>query len=389
MNAAESRPVDRLRTGLAALGLLAALAAPAAAQTRADSAAVLLEAARALQGEGRGAAARELFRFIERRYPDTPAALEARSSLRALPRQSELGTGRTGFLLFNTLYGAFLGVAVPAAAGAADEAPYGAGLLLGAPLGFFGARAFAARHIRTSGQAAAASFATIWGTWQGLGWQQVLDVGNREVCNEFGCYTESSSTAPWVAMVVGGLAGLGTGWALAASRPVANGTASLVSHSSFWASWFGLALGRVADLENDNLFAAILLAGDAGLLASLPASRAWQPSPSRVRLMTAAGLAGGLAGFGIDLLADVDDDRTALGVAAGTSALGLLLGAALTHDRDDLDQPSGDVTALVSVRDRVSLALPLPVPGAVRLSDRIGRTRLRPAARFTLFSATF
>lgn len=389
MNAPQTRRVDRLRTGLAALGLLAALAAPAAAQTRADSAAVLLEAARTLQGEGRGAAARELFRFIERRYPDTPAALEARSRLRALPRQSELGTGRTGFLLFNTLYGAFLGVAVPAAAGADDEAPYGAGLLLGAPLGFFGARAFAARHIRTSGQAAAASFATIWGTWQGLGWQQVLDVGDREVCNGFGCYTESSSTAPWVAMVVGGLAGLGTGWALAASRQVANGTASLVSHSSFWASWFGLALGRAADLDDDNLFAAVLLAGDAGLLASLPASRAWQPSPSRVRLITAAGLAGGLAGFGIDLLADVDDDRTALGVAAGTSALGLLLGAALTHDRDDLDQPSGDVTALVSLRDGISLALPLPVPGTVRLADRIGRTRLRPAARLLLFSATF
>lgn len=389
MTAAPAPRVHRLRTGFAALGLLAALAAPAAAQTRADSAAVLLEAARTLQGEGRGAAARELFRFIERRYPDTPAALEARSRLRALPRQSELGTGRTGFLLFNTLYGAFLGVAVPAAAGADDEAPFGAGLLLGAPLGFFGARAFAARHIRTSGQAGVASFATIWGTWQGLGWQRILDVGDRKVCNEFGCYTESSSTAPWVAMVVGGLAGLGTGWALAATRTVANGTASLVSHSSFWASWFGLAVGRVADLEDDNLLAAVLLAGNAGLLTSLPASQAWQPSPSRIRLITAAGLAGGLAGFGIDLLADVDDDRTALGVAAGASALGLLLGAALTHDRDDLDQVSGDVTALVSLRDGVGLALPLPVPGVVRLSDRIGRTRLRPAARILVFSATF
>jgi hypothetical protein len=367
------------------------VAAPVGAQqSRSDSAAVVLDAARALRGEGRAEAARELLRFIARRYAGTPAAAEAETLLRTLPRASELGTGRTGFVLFNTLYGAFLGLAVPAAFDANDDAPYGAGLLIGVPLGFFGSRAFAKNHFRTAGQAGIASFAAIWGTWQGLAWQQVLHIGEPETCTEFGCFRSNSETAPWAAMVVGGLAGLGTGWALAANREIANGTSSLISYSSFWASWFGVALGRAANLDDDDLLVSTLLAGDAGLLLSLPASRSWRPSPSRVRLITAAGLAGGLAGFGIDLLASVDDDGTALGIAAGTSALGLILGTVATRDRDDLDQPDGlGSAALLEVRDGVRFGVPLPQPAAVRSFPRTGRSRLLPAAKVNLISVTF
>ena len=380
--------------GLALLALLG-LAVPAAAQTtRADSAAVVLDAAQALERDGRVSAARELFRFIGRRYAGTPAAEAAASRLRTLPRESVLGTGRTGFVLFNTLYGAFLGVAIPAAFDASSDGAYGAGLLIGAPVGFFSSRAFAAKHIRTSGQAGIASFATVWGTWQGLGWQQVLNIGeHQDICTDFGCSSSGSDTAPWAAMVVGGLAGLGTGYALAASREVANGTSTLISQGSFWASWFGLALGRAMDLRDDDLLASTLLAGNAGLLGSLAASRSWRPSSSHVRLITAAGLAGGLAGFGIDLIANVDGAGTALGVAAATSGLGLLIGAVVTQHRSDLDQPDTEAAAgagaVLSYRDGFRLGIALPEPAAIRLFTRDGRARVRPAARLTLFSATF
>ena len=51
------------------------------------------------------------------------------------------------------LYGAFLGAAIPAALGADDPEGYGAGLLVGAPLGFFASRAYAKNPAITDGQA--------------------------------------------------------------------------------------------------------------------------------------------------------------------------------------------------------------------------------------------
>ena len=386
-----SRASPARRFALLAALVVSAVPPVAAQATREDSAGVVLDAARTLERDGRGEAARELLRLIGRKYAGTDAASQAARMLDRMPRLESLGTGRTGFVLFNTLYGAFLGVAVPAAAGADGSGPYGAGLLIGAPIGFFGSRTFAREFIRSSGQAGIASFATVWGTWQGLGWQQVLGIGDQEVCAEFGCYTDASDTAPWGAMVAGGLAGLGVGYALAATRPIANGTASLINHSGFWGSWFGLALGRAAGLDDDDLLASTLVGGDLLLAAMVPASRAWRPTPSRVRLVTASGLAGALVGFGIDLLGNVDDGGTALGIPAATSALGLIAGIALTAHRPDLDEGEGAglAAALIEVDDGVRVQVPFPLPTAIRENGPAGRSRLRPAARFTLLHASF
>jgi len=372
-----------------AVTLAVGLAAPAPGQqTAADTAHVILNTARRIEREGRAQVARELLRFLRLNYAGTPAAMSADSLLKALPRVAAFGTGRTGFVLFNTMYGAFLGVAIPAALNADGPEPYGAGLLIGAPLGFFASREFARPRFRTAGQAGIASFATVWGTWQGLALQQATNLGGEEICGDFGCYTSESDTAPWTAMVIGGAAGIATGWALAASKEIPAGTSTLVSHSAFWGTWFGLTLGVVADLEDKNLFASLMLGGNAGLLAAIPAAGKWRPSSSRVRLITAGGVAGALVGFGIDLLGDVSDEGTVLGIPAATSALGLIIGAVTTRNRADLDEAINDAmpsAALVEYRDRLRLNVPMPQPTAFRIVDQTGTVRRRPGVRITLF----
>jgi len=361
-----------------------------AAQTRADSAAIVLDAARILKREGRDEAARQLLLFIRSRYGTTPAARSADSLLGSLPRVAPVttgSTGRTGFILFHTVYGGFLGLAIPAALGANGSEAYGAGLLIGAPMGYFGSRAFARAKITMPGQAGVAMFATIWGTWQGLGLQTALNIGQTETCNAGFCYTNDSDEAPWAAMSIGGIAGITAGLLLA-SKEIPSGTSTLVSHSAFWGSWFGLSLGSVFGAEDEGLIGASLVGGNALLLVAIPAARSWRPASSRVRLITAAGIAGGLTGFGIDLLASVNDDGAVLGIAAATSAIGLIAGAVATRNSRDADDGAAASPAFLTVRDGVHFRAPLPLPALIP-SDEPGGRRFRPGFRFILLDADF
>ena len=70
------------------------------------------------------------------------------------------------------------------------------------------------------------------------------------------------------------------------------------------------------------------------LLGAIPLARAWRPSVGRVRLITAAGIAGGLIGLGVDLLADVNGEKTAVLIPTLGSVVGLGVGTALTSRRD-------------------------------------------------------
>jgi hypothetical protein len=85
--------------------------------------------------------------------------------------------------VFATLYGLWLGVAVPTALGADDGEAYGAGLLVGGPLGLFSARAVTRSRSLTEGQVRAISWGGIWGTWQGFGVAEVLDIGEDVICD--------------------------------------------------------------------------------------------------------------------------------------------------------------------------------------------------------------
>lgn len=350
--------------------LVIALLAPTAShaqQTGADSAQAVLNAAQVLEREGRNDMARDLMRYLVRRWPDSPAAATARAQFPTLPTESLGGFGRTSFIAYHVLYGAFLGAAIPAAFSADGPEAYGVGLLLGAPLGFFGSRAIAKNPAMTDGQAGIIQFGSFWGTWQGFGWQAVLDIGNREVCDTDFCYTTDSETAPWVMAVAGGLTGFTVGL-LAARKPLSGGMSSMIFHTSLWGTYFGIAAAELLQDENsggdDDVLTAALIGGNIGLLAAIPLAHAWKPTSSRVRVASAAGLAGGLAGIGVALIGNVDDTKgafaiTTVGVTAGLIA-GYALGKGGNERLANFNVPLAP--ALVSGVGKPKLGIPIPYP---------------------------
>jgi len=380
-------------TRLCSLLLLATLLAAApsrlpAQQTASDSAQVLLDAARLLERQGYSDLARELLRIVAERYRGTAAGLGAVEAQARLGAPQVTGFGRTGFLLYNTLYGGFLGVAIPAAFGADGTEAYGAGLLIGAPLGFFASKAYASSRRLTDGQAGIIDFSSFWGTWQGFGWQAVFDIGDEEICEIDFCYENGSDTAPWAAGVIGGLTGLATGVLLSRS-PVAAGTSSMVFNGGLWGTWYGVVIGVLADLEDDDLLAAALIGGNAGVLAAIPAALAWKPTPSQVRIATAGGLAGGLAGAGLALLVNSDDEKATIGMIAGGTTVGLVTGALLGRNRRATGEESALIDpALLTIRDGLRIGIPMPMPTAIPVDRPRGRSMV-PGLRVQLLDARF
>lgn len=378
------------------LGVVAVSPAPLTAQqSPADTANVLLKVARDLDDAGQHDLAEELLRYIVRRYPDTPASTEATGLLRGVRQAQELGAGRTGFIIWNTVFATWLGVALPAALDAEEPSAYGAGILVGAPLGFFASKAYARATPLTPGQGGLYWLSTIWLSWQALGWRDVLDIGDEEFCFPDGvggeiCNESSPDTAPWAALVAGGLAGVGTGLILT-RQDIDNGTASLLRHAAFWGTWYGVALGVLAEQEDDALFAWTLLGGDAAIAAAIPVAKAWRPSPGHIRLITAAGLAGGLVGVGLDLLAEVEDDQTAVAIPLIGTTVGLIGGALLTSGRSSraADAVPDMRTALVNLDRGWHFNLPMPAPAAMPALMPDGRIRSTPSLRVTLFDARF
>jgi len=375
-----------VRRALAWAGLCAALLAgaparAAAQETRADTAAVLLRVAEQLEAEGRTALAAALLQTILERYGETPAAAEAaRRRAPARTAAAEVtGSGRGELMVWGTLYGLWLGAAVPAAAGADDPEAYGLGLLLGGPTGFLAARLYAGEGL-TEGQARAITFGGTWGTWQGFGWREVADVGR-------------TPEATFTAMIAGGLTGLGIGAALAHNRPVTPGTATMVNFGALWGTWYGLAAAIAADMDgDDHRLTASLIGGNLGLIATALTAPAWNLSRQRARLINVAGVAGLVGGFGLLLLLQPEDDNTAILVPTLTSAAGLLAGAAWTRNYDRRSGPAGGGggggggEALLERRGgRWTAGEPRPVPVLLEA----GAGRRAPGVRLDLVAVRF
>ncbi|MBI4543766.1 MAG: hypothetical protein HY703_01050 [Gemmatimonadetes bacterium] len=317
--------------------------APAGAQvTAADSAAVLYGLAARLEAEGRAELAESLLELIRERYPLTPVAGEADRRLAALRAGRRDRSGRVELVVWSTLYGAWLGMAVPGALGADQAEAYGLGLLLGAPATFLLSNAYSRAHGVSEGRARAITLGGTWGTWQGFGWGEVLDLGEEQHCTQGGfnqpeyCYTETSTAARFASMIAGGLAGIAAGGLAARSREISPGTATVVNFGALWGSWYGLASGIVLDAEqgndgDDRLLAWTLAGGNLGLLATALLAPRWQLSRGRARLISIAGVAGLVAGFGLDLLLTVDDETAAFLIPMATSAAGLAAGASWTR----------------------------------------------------------
>ena len=370
------RRFSGLRALLLVGGLFAATSTPLSAQVArpispADSAAVLLEAAADFEARGDTDVAVALYRLIIRRFPDSEAAASAQGQLDQWGVTRSGSSGRTELQVWSALYGLWLGVAIPGMFEADGPEAYGAGLLLGGPTGFMVGRAAARRRPLSLGQARAITWGGTWGTWQGLGWAMALDLGGGEECFGDICYVEDESArAVFGSMIAGGLTGIVVG-NLLSKRDITDGLATSVNLGSLWGTWFGFAGGLVADLEGDARWTSALIGGNLGLVASALAARRWRPSRSRARLVSIAGLIGGVGGAGIDLLIQPDDDRTLIGIPLATSAVGLFIGLAQTRDAEK-DEPGGmepDAALLNLSGGRWGLGTPLPgvlpVPSAI------------------------
>ena len=343
-----------------------------------------MNVANQLRAEGRAQLARTLLQLVRERYPNTPAAAEAARLLGLLQQNLVDTSGRTELIVFGTTYGAALGVGLPAAFNSESPEAYGIGLIAGAPAGFLAARAYARSRPLSEGQASAIISGALWGGWQSFGWMQVLDIGQDETCfqgfpgdPEFCSETGPEAHEVISMMIAGSLVGLGVGTALS-QKNITNGTAATVNFGALWGSWFGVALGVLGDQQDDALLATALLAGNAGMLGGALGNNRWRLSESRARLISIAGVAGGLAGMGLLLVASPDDvGNEAILVPLLGSISGLALGAHWTRnlDRD----------AMIDIqRGRFGFEMPTAYPV---LLER-GKNRV-PALGITLVQARF
>ena len=368
--------------------LFVGTAAPAAAQiSRADSAAVLLESARAFEAADRWEVALALYEYLIERYGGTAAGSAARDHLLTVPT-SRSSPGRTELTVWSTLYGLWLGgIALPILADVDGPETAGVGLLLGGPIGFFAGRTLARSRPLTSGQARAITWGGTWGTWQGIGWALASDFGADEICDIDFCY-QTDEDAQYVigAAIAGGLAGIATG-TLLSRRPISDGLATTINFGSLWGTWFGFAGSFLADLDDDALLAGTLLGGNAGLVSAALLGRSWNLSRSRARLISIAGVVGGLGGLGLDLLIQPDDDKVAVLIPLLGSVVGLGVGAARTRAPTDSERRNAPSSALFDWSDgRLDLNTPIPLPTRVPLSDRSG---MRTAWTVRWLSARF
>jgi hypothetical protein len=357
--------------------------------TPADSAAVLLDAARLLEARGRLEAAEALYQLLVERYGDTTSGAAARDRLSGRTGQRLGQSSRTEMQVWATTFGLWLGVAVPAAFGANDSPPYGVGLLLGGPAGLLAGRALA-RSALGPGQTRAITFGGTWGTWQGFGLAEVLDLGEDLACDLDFCYADSGTEERFAAMVVGGVAGVVAG-SLIARRPVGHAVATAANHGALWGTWLGFASATLADVEGDDQLLATLVAGNAGLVLGAWAADRSGWSRNRIRMVSVGGVIGGLGGLGVDLIAQGESEKTAVGIALAGSLVGLAIAAGTTGGMDSSlrgDNGEGGA-ALLNIGDgHIRLGAPLPLPTVVPV-DGGGARQWRPALSVPLLRATF
>lgn len=381
---------------------------PAAAQPApVDTAGVILELARGLQARGFVDDAERLFELIRKLYPDSRAAQLSAQALSTEKQFSASSGGRTELIVWSTFYGASLGVILPAALGAESPEPYGIGLLVGAPVGYGLSTAYANRHPVSPGQARLMTFGSWWGAFQGMGWREVLDIGDsiQQHCfpteEDIECFDfrVESDRAPYTASLIGGLAGMAAGTYIGRNRPITASTALVTNLAAIWGSWFGLVIGEQIDVEQDQFFnndedetalTTVLIAGNVGLLAGALAAPGIGWSTRQAWTVHLAGITGVIGGFGIALLANVDDAETALLIPGVTSAATLVASSALVRGKSSGSAQNHRTSmSLVDFADgQWSLGLPTPVPTVVE-AVRDGKWERAPAAKVSLVRMVF
>ncbi len=357
--------------------LAGALCTPSRASaqlTRADSAAVVLAVASDFESRGEEDVAASLYRHIVDRFPGTPAAETAGARLDAASAGRSQAGGEIEINVWSTLYGIWLGVAIPATLEAESPEAYGVGLLLGGPAAFLGGRAFTRSRPVSLGQARAITWGGTWGALQGMGWANALDLGGGERIIEGDIRIDEgpSDQAIFASMIAGSAVGL-AGGALASRRDITAGTSTSAMLGSLWGAWFGLASSILLDLDDNMAWGATTMAGNAGLAAGALAGSRWPLSRSRARLISVGGLIGGVGGIGVVMITQPGNDDAEIGIPLAGSIAGLVVGAALTQGGGGEEGASGNAQAARSLPasgallnrsqgGEWSLSAPLPFP---------------------------
>jgi len=275
---------------------------------------------------------RQLLDDLAKEYPDDPLAESADStsqlvnriwqSNKVLFRRGSLldHSGRTNLLVFSGYYGIWLGIATPIALKADSPQLFALGLLLGAPLSIYTASALSRDRSVSKAKATMISLGGHLGTWQGLGWAGLGDMEDNHTVVAIG--------------EISGLAGIISANYLSNRIDFTEGHASIMSSGLNWGLWYGFVFSVIA--KDDNALQDMLIGSDIAVIGSGFLAQNSQASSSRIRLIDLAGIVGTIAGFGIDLLFQVDNAEAAMAIAGAGGAVGLAAGAKMTknYDRD-------------------------------------------------------
>ena len=360
---------------VAALLLLAPVQAlqaqrEAGAETEAEK---LYESAFTALANGRYGTAYGRLNDITAKYPETLYAALAAERKRRL---DELGlhrasngpadqAGRTGALVYGTLYSTWLGVGTAIVAGTDSDQALAAGMMTGAPAGLLATHLLTRGRALSPGQAALVRLGGLWGTWQGFGWT----VASGD---------EPSDRRLTAFSMAGGLAGIAGSAALTRVAGVSTGDASLLDYAGLWGTWFGFCLSVMAEADDDGVLKSSLTGGNLGLAAMAMLVPRIELNREQARLINLGGLAGTFVASGIVGLLTLDgsfDSATVpMGIVMAGGIAGLWSGFA-TRERDALSGTS----ARSGAHAAVEWGGPVPAPG-VSVPAAAGRlTGVRPS----------
>ncbi len=272
----------------------------------------------------------EILNDLTTDYPKSPEAATADSlnvivnrilkSDRVLIKRGSLldHSGRTNLIIFSGYYGIWLGIAAPIALNVNSSQGYAVGLLLAPAASIYIAVAFTHDSSIPQTKSKLLSMGGDFGTWQGLGWSSLGDNEGREIIG---------------IGILSGLTGIVAGNIIANNSQFTYSQVSIMDSGYKWCAWFGLIYSSLTDDSEE--IKDMLIASNIGLIGAGFAAKGANVSSNRIRLVNLAGIVGTLAGVGLDLMIQVDNEGTAMAVAGFGSLAGLIFGAKITEDYDN------------------------------------------------------
>lgn len=234
-------------------------------------------------------------------------------------------SGHTEMIFTGGLYGIWMSTAFPLAFDVDDPQAYGASILVGGSAAVYLAHRFARRHNITSGQAGFITVMAHFATSQALGWAAVADMDGEDVA---------------LAGAFASLGALTTGALIAPSIDISRGQAEVLGSALAWGAWYGLSYALMADANETGPPALVGSAAALGLAGWWTAGH--DVGAGRARLVNLGGLVGTAAGFGLDLMFEIDDDQQIFALPTLAGLGGMVLASHLTRNRSSHERADAD-----------------------------------------------